>query len=1140
MKQRTRNKLTSMLLVFCMLLSLLPSSVIAAEETEQTGVLQPVTTAVTEETVAAAAPSSPMKLAESCNILRYVNEEVFMQSNHIARLNAQETLSSYAFLNSDGTTTVYYMDEEVKFINTDGTVQEKDITLTTATGGYTTVCNDVKLNLPTNPANGISLVYGNYSATLKPQGRTFSKSPVLENNTVTYPDYFGEGMDLVYTPTLSGVKEDIVLESYTGVNSFTFMLNTRGLNLYQANGRYFLAPSKVSDMRIELGDIVSFDARGRFSVGTMTATTVMAGSLYQLTITVDEGFLTDENTTYPVSIDPTLEVSDNTHGAGAIEDATLYSGVPGLNSGSWQYLHCGYYDSTYQVSRTAFMPIGMMDDTDFWDIPYNGVTSAKFYVKEAGWTAGVTVNLHRITASWDENTITWSSHYNKYDSTVSASASPSYGNYAEFDITALVQYWRYYEDYGNGFMLISTNETSVDKTLYSSESGSSNRPYVVVTYNSGNGILDKSTLEIDEGQSDTLTLSGVSGTVTWTSSNTAVATVNSSGLVTAIKAGTATITASVPGYAPKTCVVYVTIPDGVYQIANRSAGYPMTTGGGINDTAGGIYTRFPADSIPQRLYWMWKITHLGGGNYVIRPYYKLDRALCVNGSYAGICNTGYTNSLDAVPASARWTITYTSRGYALKQNGSNAKSLMAAEEGVDTGILITVGTYSSTSDQHHWGLMEIDEPPRGVLLFYNNGVALTTVPTRYVASNETRSLLQMGLEVSVYSDAATTPQIFTWSSSNAHVTVNRTTGVVTGVSAGTATITGTNGYGSVSFPVTVLPVANGTYMIKNKGSELFADIRGGTQVDGAVVYQKSLTSNNFQKWIIAHLGDGTYSIRSYNSACYLGVTDDSPDQYTSIVLRTGSLTDGMKWKITGTSSGAYKFTPLTGEANNRVLALDAVEGTGNAAPLYQMNYSNDASYIDEWELIKLGNDAYLLGIASSDHDHSTVFGTIGQDINALGYNGVNINCTSSISVTNLRSAMGQCKIYVSRSHGDHTANETYILLDSDESIRFYASDIYNFSTNTAVIDLSDCDLMLFVGCYTGKDDRYNLPDAAVAAGSDYAIGFKESINCGTANDWTELFFQYLSEGKSVDKAASLAADECFNDDPRIESIHIAH
>ena len=967
MKQRTRNKLTSMLLVFCMLLSLLPSSVIAADLNTQTGNTELSTPELTEAATAAA-PSNPLKLAESCNILRYVNEEVFMQSNHIARLNAQETLSSYAFLNSDGTTTVYYMDEEVKFIAADGSVQEKDITLTTATGGYTTVCNDVKLNLPTNPSSGISLVYGNYSATLKPQGRTFSKSPVLENNTVTYPDYFGEGMDLVYTPTLSGVKEDIVLDSYTGVNSFTFMLNTRGLNLYQANGRYFLSPSKTSDLRIELSDIVSFDARGRFSVGTMTATTVTAGSLYQLTITVDEGFLTDENTTYPVSIDPTLEVSDNTHGAGAIEDATLYSGVPTLNSGSWQYLHCGYYDSTYQVSRTAIGVAGLFDDDEFWQIQANTISYAKFYIKEAGWTAGVTVNMHEINASWSENTINWSTHGSRYSSTVIASASPSYGNFAEFDITEVVQDWRARDDQGYGFMLVSTNETSVDKTLYSSEHGTTdNRPYLVINYESTGGTLSNTSLELDEGEVRFLSVYDVYDTVTWTSSNTAVATVNSSGLVTAIKAGTATITASVPGYAPKTCVVYVTIPDGVYQIANRSAGYPMTAGGSISDTGGGIYTRFPADSIPQRLYWMWKITHLGGGNYVIRPYYKLDRALCVNGGYAGICNTGYTNSLDAVSADARWTITYTSRGYALKQNGSNAKSLMAEEEGVGTEIRIAVGTYSSSSDQHHWGLMEIDEPPRGVLLFNNNAVAATAVPTRYVALNETRTLLQMGLEVSVYSGAATTSQSFTWSSSNNAIATVDSNGAVTGVSAGTATITGTNNSGSVSFPVTVLPVANGTYFLRSWDTDKYVDIKDGAMASNTIIHQWEFGNSSTQKWIFTHLGDGTYSIRSANSTStyYLGVKDDSADQDAAVVLRTGTITNGMKWKIEKTSSNAYKITPKTGEANNRVLAVGWYALNTDGIDIKQRDYVNDTNYKDEWLLCPVNTTATLEGQETS-------------------------------------------------------------------------------------------------------------------------------------------------------------------------------
>lgn len=67
------------------------------------------------------------------------------------------------------------------------------------------------------------------------------------------------------------------------------------------------------------------------------------------------------------------------------------------------------------------------------------------------------------------------------------------------------------------------------------------------------------------------------------------------------------------------------------------------------------------------------------------------------------------------------------------------------------------------------------------------------------------------------------------------------------------------------------------------------------------------------------------------------------------------------------------------------------------------------------------------------------------------------------------------------------------------------------------------ELALFVGCYTSYHSNTSLTDAAVAAGADYSIGFKDSINCNGANKWTESFFNYLEEGYSVEEAAERAS-----------------
>lgn len=71
--------------------------------------------------------------------------------------------------------------------------------------------------------------------------------------------------------------------------------------------------------------------------------------------------------------------------------------------------------------------------------------------------------------------------------------------------------------------------------------------------------LDQTKTELKVGESAALKATGAEK-VTWTSSDTAVATVDASGKVTAVAAGTATITAAAEGATSATCEVTVTAP----------------------------------------------------------------------------------------------------------------------------------------------------------------------------------------------------------------------------------------------------------------------------------------------------------------------------------------------------------------------------------------------------------------------------------------------------------------------------------------------------------------------------------------------------------------------------------------------------
>ena len=143
----------------------------------------------------------------------------------------------------------------------------------------------------------------------------------IASGKADYQGVFGTGTTLRYTPTLSGVKEDVILDAYRGQNTFAFTLNTGNLSVFEEEGRYFIAESAETDAeeKILISDTWVYDTAGNFERGTLSVVQVKNG-LYLLTVGASVDFLTDENTVYPVYIDPTLTVNSGTD---YIEDTTI-------------------------------------------------------------------------------------------------------------------------------------------------------------------------------------------------------------------------------------------------------------------------------------------------------------------------------------------------------------------------------------------------------------------------------------------------------------------------------------------------------------------------------------------------------------------------------------------------------------------------------------------------------------------------------------------------------------------------------------------------------------------------------------------------------------------------------------------------
>ena len=232
MKNGIYKRLFALVLVISMLLPIAAKAITISSEETQSGKI------TSGENVSVQLPEkvSVAELTQGTKILKHIDEAVLETGSHILRLPAEETLNSYAFLNQDGSMSVYYRDKAVKYVDRSGEIVEKDLTLTKTVGGFTTVTNDIGLILPDDPANGINMSYEGHNITLAPMGGVLRSKAQNDGESVIYPNYYGGGMSLKYTPSLDGLKEDIVLSRYSGVNSFTFRLFTDGLRMYQENG----------------------------------------------------------------------------------------------------------------------------------------------------------------------------------------------------------------------------------------------------------------------------------------------------------------------------------------------------------------------------------------------------------------------------------------------------------------------------------------------------------------------------------------------------------------------------------------------------------------------------------------------------------------------------------------------------------------------------------------------------------------------------------------------------------------------------------------------------------------------------------------------------------------------------------------
>ena len=485
--------------------------------------------------------------------------------------------------------------------------------------------------------------------------------------------------------------------------------------------------------------------------------------------------------------------------------------------------------------------------------------------------------------------------------------------------------------------------------------------------------------------------------VTWTSSDTSVATVDSEGKVSGLKAGTVKITATagtnkksdsititITGVKPEVSnVIYATKPSGWSKI--YAYVYNDTTSKNNGNWPGVEMTQLTADdSCAKAGTYKYEVPDLGEGKY---------RVIFTNGSgaqtpgasqpgieFSGkVSWDGSSSTVTAVNCNIQQPIPVES--VTISGNGVSDGKL-SLKVGASAQLTATVKPDNATNKTVSWDSSDnsVAKVSDGKVTALKAGTATITATAGDISSLITvtvadvpvpvtsvsvsgdgvsdgklslKSGASVQLTATVKPDNATDRKV-TWTSSDSSVANVMGTGVVTaGSKAGKATVTATAGGKSASVEVTVeaqdpyaeldalakahaSDLEDGTYTVSTALKDgMVLDVADGSRKDGANVRLWSSNGTKAQQWTVSHDSKGYVTLRNVNSGKALDVKDGKAANGSNVQQYAPNSYRSQKW-VAVRSGSVYKLV----SALSPSMALDVKDGkaaNGSNVQIYTAN-----------------------------------------------------------------------------------------------------------------------------------------------------------------------------------------------------------
>lgn len=374
----------------------------------------------------------------------------------------------------DGST---YLDEEGQLKQVDNTLVESPMAafsgISTGTS-YQNSANDYTVMLAgTQQVSGgdlLTVVSGDHILSMAPTEGSFLDS-VVEDNAIRYNNVF-EQVDYQYTVLGNSVKEDIILLSPKAQSSFSFTLNTYGLEAALIRNTLYLYeagtdPEQDAVFVLEAPEME--DAAGEISFGvalsmdnalSMEAAENSYGQeLLFITVTADQSWLDAAERVYPVRIDPTvIQVPKS-----AIHVACAEEGSPNSVIGDNSYPYVGYDDGITSGNLAGFGS-KHLNCRSYFSVDYDfsalaaepEIVSAVFQVtQKTRWSKGTAeFGLYGVEEEWAVGSLNWNNQlgYTHYFLD-SQTASNTRGEALSYDVTEEVSAWINGTAQNHGFVM---------------------------------------------------------------------------------------------------------------------------------------------------------------------------------------------------------------------------------------------------------------------------------------------------------------------------------------------------------------------------------------------------------------------------------------------------------------------------------------------------------------------------------------------------------------------------------------------------------------------------------------------------------------------------------------------------------------